>query len=84
MHLADSKGKKPGVISGGSVIAIFPEHPVKPLDYIPDKSIRLNYTKMKSRNNPPRLKLRDYRIKLLMESMVIATAAILLLVVFFF
>lgn len=39
---------------------------------------------MKLRNNPPRLKLRDYRIKLLMESMVIATAAVLLLVILFF
>ena len=39
---------------------------------------------MKSRINPPRLKLRDYRLKLLMESMVIATAAVLLLVILFF
>jgi len=39
---------------------------------------------MKYRSNPPRLKLRNYRFKLLMESMVIATAAILLLVILFF
>ena len=36
---------------------------------------------MKIRNNPPRLKLRNYRMKLLMESMVIATAAALLVVI---
>jgi len=39
---------------------------------------------MKSRINPRRLKLRDYRLKLLMESMVIATAVVLLLVILFF
>ncbi len=39
---------------------------------------------MKYRNNPPRLKLRNYRLKLLMESMVIATAAVLLLVILLF
>lgn len=36
---------------------------------------------MKLRNNPPRLKLRNYRLKLLMESLVIATAAVLLMVI---
>jgi len=36
---------------------------------------------MKTRNNPPRLKLRNYRITLMIQSMVIATAAVLLLVV---
>jgi len=36
---------------------------------------------MKSRSNPPKMKLRNYRIKLLMESMVIATAAVLLTVI---
>lgn len=39
---------------------------------------------MKVHNNPPRLKLRHYRTKLLMESMVIATAAVLLMVILFF
>lgn len=39
---------------------------------------------MKARINPPRLKLRDYRLKLLMESMIIATAAVLLIVILFF
>jgi len=36
---------------------------------------------MKTQNNPPRLKLRNYRITLMIQSMVVASAAVLLLVV---
>lgn len=42
---------------------------------------QIKHNHMKTNNNPPRLKLRNYRIRLLVQSLVIASTAVLLLVI---
>ncbi len=50
-------------------------------DFSPRQQSRDFPFRLKLPNYPSRLKLRNYRLKLFMESLVIATAAVLLMVI---